>query len=84
MDTTHIEAISAELAETFQHYGAVAELHRKYNELHTLLAAIIAETYPGCRNTDPRGRYVKSGVGYRRLPDDLAMLINEAATLLEE
>lgn len=75
---SNIEEIRAELAEVIQHYGAMADLHRKYSELQALLAAIVAETKP-----EPDGsRMVAIGGGWRRLPDDLAQLINEAATLV--
>jgi len=78
-----------------RHQAAIDEIERYLNDVETfavlrndnaqlraLLEAIVKETEPGCINTDPRGRYVKSCGGYRRLPDDLTSAINVASEYL--
>jgi len=81
LNTQRIEAVRDELAQCFADYQTLAMAYKERDELRALLRAIVDETYSGCPNMDRNGRYVKSGGGYRRLPDDLAALINEAAEL---
>jgi hypothetical protein len=73
-----VEVLRDEINKTLADVTQLANTYRENGQLRTLLEAIVASTEKGCRTSDPNGRYVKSGGGWRRLPDGLGKLINQA------
>jgi hypothetical protein len=80
VDTNALLRHQAAIDEIERYLGDVetfAVLRNDNAQMRALLEAIVAET-----KLDDGARMVAIGGGWRRLPDDLAALINEAAALV--